>query len=115
MGKENFKPGVIHLGKEKLFGKGDVKMPGEKSSPTRGGYKGGMSKSKSSKFTGKKVGKGDFTASKPGGIQVPSAPAGGGGRPLPGGNIKPVLPTKPGLPGSFNKVPSNAIGSVKKK
>ena len=94
MGKENFKPGVIHLGKEILFGKGDVKMPGEKSSPTRGGYKGGMSKGKSTKYVGKKVGKGSYEAGKTGGGGI-SAPSGGGRvvSPAPGkgqGAAKPV-------------------------
>ena len=54
MGKENFVSKVIHLGKEKLFGKGDVKMPGAKASPVRGGYKGGLSKHKSVKHVGKR-------------------------------------------------------------
>jgi len=58
MGKENFVSKVIHLGKEKLFGKGDVKVGGGAASPVRGGYKGGLSKHKSMKHVGKKKGKG---------------------------------------------------------
>lgn len=58
MGKENFVSKVIHLGKEKLFGKGDVKVATSKASPTRGGYRGGLSKAKSRKYLQKKAVKG---------------------------------------------------------
>ena len=59
-GKENFVSKVIHLGKEKLFSKGNGGGGFRKSSPIFGGYKGGLAKSlgKPDIFKSKKAPKG---------------------------------------------------------